>query len=230
MNKISKTSLSLSAVVFFALSIFVVNVNAQCVGCVPAPPGWMCMGSGGPGGQGCITDGESCTLIGACSGNSDTPSPGGGVSRTGKCTVKNLENPLINISDSLVREVAATDPYAALALIKIRSIKAEFTVGKISFAPIDFDETDVENQLTVSQDSEYYVGLKERGKAAFAGKSKPIVYEFDINETDAGAILQIKSADSTASRSPVRIGLIKVAEDSAGRGSARFEGSSLKNK
>ena len=171
------------------------NAYAQCVQCVPAPPGWMCMGATRPAGDGCVTDGLSCTLIGTCN-----PEINDLAGKDGQCSVKALKNPQVNIPDSLIREVARVDVNAAFALINVRNLKVEFTRAKVSLAPIELTADDVEKRLTLPDyfNSEYFKELRTKAFQAF-GKGEPVVFEIFLNKDDPAPNLLVNSGSSKSS-------------------------------
>ncbi len=170
------------------------ETSAQCVKCVAAPPGWMCM-SGGIGGDGCITEGISCTLIGTC------PSRGGLASGDQSCDVKVLKRPLISISSDLIRQVSLSDARLAMALASVREIRSEFTEAKISFAPVELSKSDVEARLRYTGVKYFempeFKALKAKTRAAVEDKLDPIVYTIKIDTLGYAPILVIEREGDT---------------------------------
>ena len=228
MKKNWKASLLSLVTGLFVLSIFAVEANAQCVQCDATPEGWMCVGATS-GGGGCITKAGNCTLVGICFYNGGG---GGRAEGSSNCSPKMLDHSLVNVSDSMIRDIARLNPQAASALISIRDIEMEFNVGKVNVSPIELTAEDVEKQLTLPASSDYFEARKAKVREAFANKRAPIVYEFFLDRDDeANAFtLRIKAVSPTGSPSSFVINLSKVL---AGRGedrSIRFDATSWQTK
>lgn len=178
----------------FALLItFSFSAYGQCVRCVPAPPGWMCMGAT-IGGEGCITEGLTCTLVGTCT-------PGDGLAGSeAKCETKTLKNPLIDVSSAMIRQVAAVDPRLAMALASVREIRADFKLGTMSFVPVDITISDVENRLK-NRGVNYFKSnefkeLKRKAAAVIADGRPPIVYDITVGDSSQGPVLILTNAET----------------------------------
>lgn len=187
---------------FLCLMFTAAESKAQCVGCVPAPPGWMCMGTTMPGGQGCITDGQTCTLIGTC-----TPILDRNGNTRSSCAVKSLKVPQVEIPDSLISEVGRQDPEFAIVLITIRDIRAEFREGKTNIMPAGYTEADVLNHLNLLRTDPYFNTVKDRIKAALANSETPTSYRFSI-ATDAStkaSVLRVVREGLTNARGSLEI-------------------------
>jgi hypothetical protein len=213
MKKLQKALLFPATTILFVFSIFLVQANAQCVQCTPAPPGWICTGTTKIGGSGCLPEGENCTLIGTCTPENDSPELGGNSpGKKGDCSLKILKKPLIIMSDSIIHDLSRANPRVALALINIRSIKAEFKEGKISFAPIELTDKDVEKQLTLPKSSRYFEERAAKIKEAFASQQEPIVYEFFFDRDDSANIfsLRISAVSPNESTSSFKFNLSKI--------------------
>ncbi len=222
MKKNQKASLLSLVTVLFVFSIFAVEANAQCVQCEATPEGWMCIGATS-GGGGCITKQGNCTLVGICFYNG-----GGRAEGASKCSPKMLNHSLVNVPDSMIQDIARLNPQAASALISIRDIEMEFSVGKVLVSPIELTAEDVEKHLTLPASADYFEARKAKVREAFANKREPIVYEFFLDrDDDANTFtLRIKAVSPTASASSLEINLSKV---SVGRGedtSIRFDATS----
>lgn len=223
--KINK-SWYLLVVSLFTSFVFVIEGNAQCVRCVPAPPGWMCEGSSTPAGAGCITDGGNCTLVETCNpGNNDIAGNGKG------CELKTLKKPQVEIPDSLIREVGQVDPHAALALISVRNIKIEYSHLKVNFAAVELTRDDVEKRLTLADyyNSEYFKELNARSQDAFA-KRETIIYEVVLNKETDNPSLTITLLSQDKSATSFEINLSKVTEGRGGDASVSYEATSWKNR
>jgi hypothetical protein len=199
---------------FFAVALFsclliatAVNVNAQCVGCTVAPPGFICTAATA-GGDSCQTgDGGSCTMTGAC-----TPINNLNGESKGSCVPKILGHPQVAISDKIVAQVGEQDPRMAIALINVRKIAVEFKVAKVNFAPINYTTEDVVNHITQPHDSPYFASIKKRAADAFAGGGSPVVYDISITEgrSPDTVVLTVRSADSSALHSSIELTLSKA--------------------
>jgi hypothetical protein len=221
MKKSQKVSLLSLITVILAFSIFALETQAQCVQCTLESEGWVCTGTTS-GGSGCVTKGANCTLIGICFSGS------GRVGQESNCSskaLKALDHSLVNVPDSVIREIGHLNPQAALALISIRDIKLEFNVGKVSLFPIELTTEDVERHLTLPESSDYFKEQKMKVRKAFASKQEPIVYEFHLNkDEDANAFsLSLKAMRPIPSSSSFEINLSKVSEGSGENNSTRFD-------
>lgn len=179
----------LMAIGFLCLSGAGYAALAQCVGCAPAPPnGFVCVPTSG-GGQGCITDGGSCTLVGAClPGNDGPPIDTGPVGRQApsSCKLKMLTNPQVSIDESMIRAVAGADTRLAIALINVSKIRAEFTTARISFSSLDYTLDDVNNHLSQAPDSAYFREIRKQAGENLASGKNVISYQVSIGENRAG--------------------------------------------
>lgn len=187
MQNFKRNMVSLLVTIVIALA-FSANAFSQnnnpggCVGCVPAGQGWICT-SAGMGGQACITDGNSCTLINPCTG--------------GFCAGANvLSNPTtrLEIPDNLIREVGKINPRFATVLISLKKLPTlNFKEGIVNSAPIEITEKDVEMQLAPSENTVAYKRqLKERMAEAFSQKLQATVFHFMIEEISAEYVLKIQ--------------------------------------
>jgi hypothetical protein len=224
MKKNLKTLLVSLIVVLFAFSIFVLALGSvpPCVVCVPAPPGWMCQGTSGIGGEACITQDRTCTLVDTCSPNPDF------VGRESECLSKVLEYSPVSVPDNIIRDIARFNPHAALALIRIRNLKLEFTQGKVNFAPVELTKEDVEKHLTLPESSDYFEEIRAKVRDIFTNKQEPIVYEFVLNKDGANPSLHINAINSTYSSSSFEINLSRVSFGRDENESTRFEATSWK--
>jgi hypothetical protein len=177
----------------------------------------MCTGTTA-GGGGCITKGESCTVILVCSNN------GEGFVKESKCSPEVLNHALVNVPDGVIREIARLNPQAAIALISIRDIKLEFDVGKVNLFSIERTAEDVEKHLTLPESSDYFEEQRVKIRGAFANKQAPIVYEFFLNRDDEANTfsLRLKAVNSAESPSSFEINLSKVSPGRKGNKSISF--------
>ena len=187
--------------------VFAIPAFSQCVKCVPAPPGWMCM-AGSIGGEGCITDNLSCTLVNPCScTGSECPD---GLKSSSLSKVK------IAVPDSIVREVGRIDPQFGIVLVKLRNLPpAQFREGIISIASVDLDFSDVESHLLAGKEAvRYELELKQRISDSFTAGSPASTYSFVITENGAGegmSLVIIPGDSSTAAlRSGIEFGVSTV--------------------
>ncbi len=203
----------LNKAVFFAVGLFLcslfftVEINAQCVGCTPAPPGFICTAATS-GGDSCATgDGGTCTLTGACIAHNDR-----GSGDNTLCSPKILGHVQVKISDKIIMNVASYDPRMAIALINVGKIAVEFNQARISFSPIEYTFDDVENHLSQSYNSSYFTALKLKAGEALKAGGTPVLYEVSITEdvSSNSVILTVRSSDPSALRSSIELNLSKI--------------------
>ena len=151
------------------------SAQAQCVKCVPAPPGWMCV-SAGQGGEGCITDALQCTLVNPCTCTGEFCPEGLRSLETNKIK--------IDIPDSIIREVGKIDSNLAVVLVTLRRLPpAGYLEGIVNLASIDLNIDDVESHLgTGSALMQYKDDLKQRVERSFAEGLPPISYTFNLTK------------------------------------------------
>jgi hypothetical protein len=113
-------------------------------------------------------------VTGICLGGGNRTSPE-------NCKVKAIANPLVSIPDSMIREVGASEPRLALALINVRDIKVEFDVARVNFTSLEYTFDDVENHLTQAPGSPYFEQLGKRMKESYA--KNPHVFTYDVSIT-----------------------------------------------
>lgn len=157
---------------------------AQCVNCAPAPPsGFVCVPSA-MGGNGCSTDGGSCSLVGGpCVPDKDAPEGRAPES----CKLKLLKNSQVSVADSFIREVGGIDPRLAIALLNVSRIKAEFTFARINFSSLIYTFEDVDNHITQSFDSPYFKQIKKLSAEHLTKDGIVITYEVLISENRGGS-------------------------------------------
>jgi len=146
------------------------------------------------GGEGCVTEGLTCTLVGTCT-------HGDGLAGSEvKCETKTLKNPLIDISSPMIRQVAAVDPRLAMALASVREIRADFKLGTMSFVPVDITISDVENRLRIRGvnyfKSNEFKELKKQAAALIAEGRDPIVYDISVGDSSQGPVLVFTNAET----------------------------------
>lgn len=178
---------------FFAFSIILlvsIQANAQCVQCVPAPPGFGC-GPSPTGGQLCTTGNgkmPTCTLTGYCSGLTG---------EAGSCDfTKKARSRILEISDKTILEIGEMSPRIAVNLISIRQIPVDFETGKISIADIAFNAKDVSKYLDPETPLEFFDSVQEQVKVSFESKKMPIVYDFVLQEVDGLFKLNLRTSDT----------------------------------
>ena len=194
MKKIRRFLFSLVVISIVGLAVsgnaFSQNNNGNCVRCVGAGHGWVCMAGGG--GEGCMTDGYNCTLVNPCFelGN-------------GACA-PNAQDPtnskiILSISDEVIREVGRSHPRLAVALISLRNLPPLiYSKGMINSAPVELNKNDVEEQLATNISSkEYTAQLRARTGEAFKKGLLPTVYNFSIEASPAsgGYVLKLQTAE-----------------------------------
>ena len=176
----------------------------------------------GVGAQACLPEGEECRSIGTC-----TPEPDF-EGRDDDCSPKVLKYTLVSVSDNIVREISEFNPRVAAVLIGIRSIKVEFTVGRVNFAPIELTAEDVLKRLTLPKSSEYFEERQEKLRRAFATMQEPIIYEFVLNKNGRTSSLLIRALSTGESQSLFEINLSEISTGRSKNTSVRFEATSWK--
>lgn len=185
----------LVAVALIAIGLFfTIEAQAQCVGCVPAPPGWICMAAG-QGGEACAMDGVNCTLINPCTcRDRDCPQ--------GLMRLASNEKVKLNISDEVIRAIGKTHPRAALALVSLRKLPPlGFSEGRINSAPVELTQADVEGHLESSRKStKYFAQLKQRVQESFSQDVTPAVFKFWVEQslTGNGFVLKLQPEETLA--------------------------------
>jgi hypothetical protein len=188
----------MTAILVFSFLTLTAKTNAQCVGCAPAPPGFVCVPTT-IGGSGCVTDGTACTLTGACTqGSGGTETPEG---RSAPCQPKVLKHAQVSIEDDIIRQVGAADTRLAIALINLSKIKVEFNAAKINFSSMDLTMEDVENHLVQPSGSPYYKEMRRRSGEAMAKDGVVITYDISINSTKSDSFVMNVTPAQGAGRS-----------------------------
>ncbi len=199
MKKIKRNFLWLLVIVL-SYGIFYQNINAQCVVCTPAPPGWICT-NGQQGGEACSIDGITCTYISPCVGcqGNDCPET---LSKSEPCKLTKGNKTSIYISNDIIKEIGTINPHAAIALISIRNLPPlSYNEGKINVAKIDLTIEDVENHLVSPLESyDYLNGLKVKVSESFTRNVSPVVYDFYLEDlpVENKYILRLNQYDASA--------------------------------
>jgi len=221
MNSLNKTFFLAFGMVLCFLTL-AAEIQAQCVQCVPAPPGFACVPSTSGGGA-CTTEHGNCTISAPCPvPNNDRTASGDGGEKA-PCLPTILKNPQVKISNTVIQDVANSDPRMALALVEIREIIVEFREAKIYLSPIEYTSQDVIGHFVQTHDSNYFKEIKERTAKLLAGGATPILYDVSISEnrgSDA-LTLTIRSADSRLAFSSLELNLKKA---TLGKGKNQSDG------
>jgi hypothetical protein len=174
------------------------------------------------GAQACLPEGEECRSIGTC-----TPEPDFD-GRNDDCSPKVLKYTLVSVSDNIIQEISGFNPRVAAVLIGIRSIKVEFTVGKVNFAPVELTAEDILKRLTLPKSSEYFEERQRKVRRAVATMQEPITYEFVLNKNSRNSFLLIRPLSSVESQSSFEINLSEIPMGRGKNTSIRFEAESWK--
>lgn len=184
----NKMNLVLSLFLGLVVTLFAAHsTQAQCVKCVPAPPGWMCM-AGSPGGEGCITDDLSCTLVVPCFCTGEFCPEGLKANKANKIKIE--------ITDNLIREVGKVDPQMGIVLVSIRNLPpAGYREGVVNTAKLDLTFDDVESHLKTGTDlANYKADLRTRISDSFTTSSETDAYAFSVlspGDKEGRLVLQI---------------------------------------
>jgi len=218
MKTLIKTAFS-AAGLFLCLAVLVIESKAQCVQCVPAPPGFACVPSTNGGGA-CTTEHGNCTLSVPCPvPNNDRTGNG---SDKGPCLPTVLKNPQVKISNKIIQEVANSDPKMAIVLVEIREIMVEFREAKIFLSPLELTSQDVISHFLQTHDSRYFKEIKERTGELLANGGTPILYDVSISEDlSDSAILTIRSTDNRVAFPSLELNLKKA---TLGKGKNQSDG------
>ncbi|MGD9629969.1 MAG: hypothetical protein AB7V18_12055 [Pyrinomonadaceae bacterium] len=192
------------------ISLLTNELYAQCVQCSPHASGFYCT-SAASGGGACKTQDFSCTLIGVCIPNSDVAPTQGG---KGTCSLKSTKNPFISVDNSIVKAVGYADARLALAILNVRNIKAEFGEARVTFASVEYDSRDVENQLIQPVDPSYYAELEQRVRAASDKDPVTVTYIVTVGEIQSDTpTLRISPATGNGSSVELRLQRSASAKD-----------------
>lgn len=204
-----KKMMNLIILAFLGISIFAIEISAQCVQCKPGRiRGALTCQSSSSGGLECVSDGVACTISGACGR--------AGIAQT--TSEKSFGT--IQIDETILQEIAAKHPRFAIVLsMTVQSGFAGRQDVKVSVVPVEFTKEDFEKWLEFKQAERGGKILKDFG--GFAQKlnepnenASPVTYLVSAEQaTDSTATIKLNVEEgfpSDPAYSSLEVGLVKV--------------------
>lgn len=186
-----KKMINLVILGFLGVSIFAVEISAQCVQCKPSRVrngGLSCQSSSSGGGLECQSDGIACTIVGVCRAGIAQSIPDSEEQNTG----------VVQIDEAILREIAAKHPRFAIALsLAAKSGYAGKEGMRVYVVPVEFTKEDFAKWLEFKEAERSGKPLKDFG--GFAQKlSEP-------NENASPVTYLVSTERATSSTATIKL-------------------------